>query len=66
MESWSHFYLQCGIDELEKRVRKIRNLAVDANDPAVLEQIKAINHTIRFIEYNMSESDIDGGNGDEY
>jgi len=66
MERWSHFYLRCGIEELEKRVRKIMHLATDANDLATLEQIKAINHTIRFIEYNMSESDIDGSDGDEY
>jgi hypothetical protein len=60
---WSHFDLMQGIEQLRKDCRKIRHLATDKL--AGIEQVSSLIHTIDFIEYNMKEMEINGGNGDE-
>lgn len=60
---WNHFHLRMGIDQLEKDIRKIRYLAVDKL--AAEDDVVCLMETIRFIEYNMKEMEINGGNGDE-
>lgn len=62
-DEWNYFHLRMGIEQLEKDIRKIRHLAVDKL--AAEDTVVCLLDTIRFIEYNMRELEITGGNGDE-
>lgn len=64
IEEWKYFELSQGIAQLEKDIRKLAYLATDRQ--AVQEQVNCLRHTIDFIWYNMQESNITGGNGDDY
>lgn len=51
-----------GIDELEKRIRQLKHLSINAWETE--QVVKQFRHTIEFIEYNMREMEITGGNDD--
>ena len=60
---WAYFHLKHGIDELKKQIRRNKMLGVDKD--AVFAANESLQNTIDFIEYNMREMEITGGNGDE-
>lgn len=62
-DEWNHFDLKTGIEELEKRIRQLKRLSTNAWETE--QVVKQLRHTIDFIEYNMREMEIIGGNGDE-
>ena len=61
-DDWSYYQLRCGVDEFEKLIRKINRLATCKL--AAKDLTDSLRHTIDFIEYNMNEMEINGGNGD--
>ncbi len=63
VKGFDYFYLIQGIQALEKAMRQNSRLGVDRE--AVQQANKCLQKTIDFIEYNMRELEIMGGNGDE-
>lgn len=59
---WNHFDLKMGIDELEKCIRQLKYLSTNAWETE--QVVKQLRHTIEFIEYNIEQMEITGGNGD--
>ena len=63
---WDYNQLLKGAGALEAWVADCNEaLAKRPNCRAILERRAAYQHTIAFIEYNMREMEINGGNGDE-
>ena len=64
---WDYYDLMCGIEELWFELNRI-NREVDrvgeSCSAGLTLRKKRIQHTIDFIEYNMREMEITGGNGD--
>jgi len=59
-DEWDYYALKDGLSSLEGRRRELIKL-LGTNTS---EQVRNIEHTIAFIEYNMREMEIIGGNGD--
>lgn len=59
--NWNYDDLSTGVATLENEIRYIlRNHA----NPLTKTRAEKLRHTIDFIEYNMKEMEITGGNGD--
>lgn len=59
-EEWNHDKLQHAIYRMQLIIDSMKNL----KDAVIVAEISAFQHAIDFIEYNMEQSEITGGNGD--
>ncbi len=63
-QEWDYDDLMCGIEELWFELNRLdRQLHISVSQGLSLRK-KRIQNTIDFIEYNMREMEITGGNGD--
>jgi hypothetical protein len=63
-DEWDYHSLNEGIAYLEKNIRQVQKLHFQIDPAETQSRIKMLQHTIDFIEYNMRELEITGGNGD--
>lgn len=57
-DEWDYGKLETGIKYLELSLRHLLHNEKAAHD------VEAVKHTLEFIEYNMRELEVTGGNGD--
>ena len=63
-DEWDYDDLMCGIEELWFELNRINRELQKSSNTGLEIRKKRIQHTIDFIEYNMREMEITGGNGD--
>lgn len=59
-DEWNHYELTMAVYLIEKEILHLRRGKLNASSL----DAKTLQHAVNFIEYNMREMEITGGNGD--